>query len=62
MTNHKNTRFAAALALPLIISPLTAQGAGAAPAKSHPQGAAAVDTVRQLAADTEPGTWMSAVA
>jgi glucose dehydrogenase len=26
----------------------------------HPRGAAAVDTARQLAADNEPGTWMSA--
>ncbi len=27
---------------------------------AHPQGAAAVDAARQLAADQEPGTWMSA--
>src|SRR4051812_43970348 len=27
---------------------------------THPQGAAAVDAARQLAADQEPGTWMSA--
>jgi len=27
---------------------------------SHPRGAAAVDAARQLAADQEPGTWMSA--
>jgi quinohemoprotein ethanol dehydrogenase len=43
---------------------LLALGAGsltAAPAKTaHPYGAAAVDSARQLAADQEPGTWMSA--
>ena len=34
--------------------------ATAAPKPAHPQGAAAVDAARQLAADQEPGTWMSA--
>src|SRR5258706_12674534 len=56
MNNHKNTLAAAALLLPLIFSSLTGQAAGTA----HPQGAAAVDAARQLAADKEPGTWMSA--
>src|SRR5579862_6862631 len=42
--------------------PLAFGGALAAPAQggSHPRGAAAVDAARQLAADKEPGTWMSA--
>src|SRR5215469_9153855 len=37
--------------------------AGSSPGKAgaaHPKGAAAVDSARQLAADSEPGTWMSA--
>jgi quinohemoprotein ethanol dehydrogenase len=56
MKNHKTALLAASLALPLIVSSPTAQAADDA----HRVGAAAVDSARQLAADKEPGTWMSA--
>jgi PQQ-dependent dehydrogenase (methanol/ethanol family) len=60
MNKQQTTLIAAALALPLIFSALTAQAAGAAHPQSHAQGAAAVDSARLLAADKEPGTWMAA--
>jgi len=52
------TLVAGAAALSMAIGP-SAFGASATPA-AHPQGAAAVDGARLLAADSEPGTWMAA--
>lgn len=47
----------AGVAAPLVLGPTLV---ASAPAGPHPFGAAAVDSARQLAADSEPGTWMSA--
>jgi quinohemoprotein ethanol dehydrogenase len=62
MNNHKNLLnglLAAAAGLSLIVSPVASAQPAATP-KAHPLGSAAVDSARQLAADKEPGTWMSA--
>jgi quinohemoprotein ethanol dehydrogenase len=49
------------LAAGLVLSLFAGVSALAAPKMvSHPLGAAAVDSARQLAADSEPGSWMSA--
>lgn len=48
---------AAGVAAPLVLGATLVASAAAGP---HPFGAAAVDSARQLAADSEPGTWMSA--
>ena len=51
-------RLIAAIAAAAMILPISVNAAHAA-GTARPLGAAAVDTARQLAADTEPGTWMS---
>jgi quinohemoprotein ethanol dehydrogenase len=54
----RKSMIAAAIALPLLLAGgLILAHAADGP---KPMGAAAVDTARQLAADKEPGTWMSA--
>ena len=61
MSRSENLRrwaLAAGLALPLMLGGAIA---ASAPAKAaHPKGGAAVDSARLLAADREPGSWMSA--
>ena len=51
-------RLIAAIAAAAMILPISVNAAHAA-GTARPLGAAAVDTARQLAADKEPGTWMS---
>ncbi|WP_372781833.1 PQQ-dependent dehydrogenase, methanol/ethanol family [Phenylobacterium sp.] len=50
----------AALLLAFGATAVAAPKTPAHPPSPHPMGAAAVDSARQLAADQEPGTWMSA--
>ena len=50
-----------AMAAGLALAAVLSLGAAAAATKTaHPFGAAAVDKARQVNADSEPGTWMSA--
>jgi quinohemoprotein ethanol dehydrogenase len=57
----RKTRAMLGAAILLAFGATQIAAAPAAPKPSaHPMGAAAVDSARQLAADSEPGTWMSA--
>nr|MEA2798294.1 quinohemoprotein ethanol dehydrogenase [Phenylobacterium sp.] len=54
-----NLKSRAAVGVALLLA-FGASAIAATKTPSHPLGAAAVDSARQLAADREPGTWMSA--
>jgi quinohemoprotein ethanol dehydrogenase len=56
----QKTRALAGAAILVALGATSIAAAPAAAPKAHPQGAAWVDSARQLAADKEPGTWMSA--
>src|SRR5476649_2584717 len=55
----EKTRAMMGAAILLALGATQVAAAPAATPMAHPMGAAAVDSARQLAADKEPGTWMS---